>query len=275
LLAVDFRTLAPGTLQTCGADADGKAYCWGGAAGLNYGQLGNGTFAPSSEPVRVAGNLLLRQLTTSRANSYMAGHSCGLDAEGRAYCWGLARYGQLGAAPAQSPNRCIWQEPNVDMPCNPRPVTVAGNQRFITIVAGNESTCAMTEDVRVYCWGYGGFGIIGRGDLDDRSEPTEIGTPTNPTISDKLTIVLPRVQLVVGDSIIATVITKGADGSTVPDGIFAWQSSDDSKVSIGTLPLPQLESKRRVILRAHSPGSVFIEVNGLGLRTWVDLVVNN
>src|SRR2546425_11540679 len=55
-------------------------------------------------------------------------HTCGLDAEGQAWCWGrLGRYGPLSPIGAHPP--------------------------FASISAGDHKTCAVTSEGGVLCWG--------------------------------------------------------------------------------------------------------------------------
>jgi alpha-tubulin suppressor-like RCC1 family protein len=65
------------------------AFCWGQN---DVGQVGDGTTATRYQPVRVAGGLRFRGVTTNPFSM----HSCGVTTTYRAYCWGLNRYGQVG-----------------------------------------------------------------------------------------------------------------------------------------------------------------------------------
>src|ERR1700735_5260795 len=67
-------------------------------------------------------------------------HTCALDLQGRAYCWGSNAYGQLGVT-------------TVDSACGPStgryacslvPVPVATTALFVTISAGGIHTCAVS-----------------------------------------------------------------------------------------------------------------------------------
>jgi alpha-tubulin suppressor-like RCC1 family protein len=83
--------IAAGGYHACGLTSGGQAYCWGN----NYtGALGNGTTtAPltPTTPSAVVGGLSFSQLALG------GGHTCGLTADAKAYCWGLNDFGQLGA----------------------------------------------------------------------------------------------------------------------------------------------------------------------------------
>jgi alpha-tubulin suppressor-like RCC1 family protein len=91
--ALRFATIAAGAGFTCAVALDGAAYCWGRG---RAGQLGAvATDACGSEPcavtpLAVTGGLRWTTLTAGDE------HACGVAADGRAYCWGENRAGQLG-----------------------------------------------------------------------------------------------------------------------------------------------------------------------------------
>jgi len=78
-------------------------------------------------------------------------HGCGLDPDGRAYCWGSNRLGQLGDdsdAPDRSGIRGM--------------VAVASREKFIAISAGANHTCALTRAGAAHCWGLNLTGELGQ-----------------------------------------------------------------------------------------------------------------
>jgi alpha-tubulin suppressor-like RCC1 family protein len=139
-----FQTVGAGYTHTCALSNDGAAYCWGQN---EYGQLGDGTHTDHRAPVRVSGAQRYVSVAVATTGSY----SCGLTAEGSAWCWGLNNYGQLGnGSKTDSFNR---------------PAAVSGALKFISLSAGRFHACGVTGDDAVWCWGgFGGLGSIVRAD---------------------------------------------------------------------------------------------------------------
>jgi alpha-tubulin suppressor-like RCC1 family protein len=134
-----FGSLAAGSYHTCGIAADAAAYCWG-ARWERHGQLGNPSVENGSvRPVRVATELRFVQLTAGQM------HTCGLTAEGVAYCWGDNRWGQLGDGTTAS---------------RATPVPVRGGERFAALGSGAQHTCGVSTDGRALCWGDNFFGSV-------------------------------------------------------------------------------------------------------------------
>lgn len=64
--------------------------------------------------------------------------ACGLTVEGKAYCWGDNRAGQLGTGLREA---------------SPRPVSVSETLRFAALSTGWKSACALTNAGEAWCWG--------------------------------------------------------------------------------------------------------------------------
>jgi alpha-tubulin suppressor-like RCC1 family protein len=152
-----------GSAHTCAIDTDGLAYCWGDNSA---GQLGNGAGPDHDAPARVdaLADRTLVEITTG------ASHSCAIDEDGTAWCWGDNAHGQLGApglgassaTPVQVSTQTGMTDPVVD------------------IAAGGDTTCAATTTGDTYCWGQGDQGEVGDGGSTDRSEPAAV--PTGVTV---------------------------------------------------------------------------------------------
>ena len=137
-----YESINSGLLHNCGVTLEHTAYCWGLGP---LGELGNGSQGSevkSSMPVRVSGGLAFSSISAG------AFHSCAVTSDGAGYCWGLARFGQLGSDSPSEP--CFG-----DYPCNTTPVPVMAGLTFESINAGSERTCGITKLGSLYCWGWG------------------------------------------------------------------------------------------------------------------------
>jgi len=154
---VTFTAVSLGGFHTCGITAGGVAYCWG--ANGDEHPLGDGTTKSRSTPVRVAGDVTYTMLSAGFL------HTCGVTAEGAAYCWGLNNQGQLGDGTTTSRSR---------------PVRVRGDVRFVAVEAGGSGqalgfhTCGVTAAGAAYCWGQNARGQVGDGTTSDRSSPVPV-----------------------------------------------------------------------------------------------------
>ncbi len=149
-----FESLSVGTNHTCGITGAGAAYCWG----INdQGQLGAPTenVSYSEVPVAVSSSLTFSAVASGER------HSCGLDSEGAAFCWGWNWWGQLG---------------NDSITHSSVPLRIPGGFRFASLTSGAHHACGVTEEGRAYCWGRGREGQLGAepGEFDFNTVPEEV-----------------------------------------------------------------------------------------------------
>ena len=124
---------------------DSNVLCWGlnrdGQAGI-LPELGLVVGRFNQRSVQVPESVQDRP-KDQRLSTLFTGpsHTCGLDAEGRAFCWGRNDAGQLGAATAQA--------------VSARMVRVQGDRTFSALALGQGFTCGISREPqqRVYCWG--------------------------------------------------------------------------------------------------------------------------
>ncbi len=149
------RAVALGGSHACALDEDGRAWCWGNDG---QGQLGLGA---ADEAVEHRAPVRLDVLPGLRALALGGSHTCGLDEDGRAWCWGAGSRGQLGEGARRDRSS---------------PVKVRGpRSEWVRLAAGARHTCAIDVLGRLWCWGANGYGQLGVGDTEDRSEPGRVG----------------------------------------------------------------------------------------------------
>jgi alpha-tubulin suppressor-like RCC1 family protein len=88
-------------------------------------------------------------------------HSCAINQDGVAFCWGLGSSGQLG---------------NGFLISRSTPFPVAGGHTFTTIVAAETHSCALTATGQAYCWGLNNVGQLGDGTTTNQPSPTLVAS---------------------------------------------------------------------------------------------------
>ena len=158
-----FSRLGVGDDHSCVLDQDGAAWCWGQGG---EGQLGNTTLDHSAEPVPV------EMPSATAFSSIVAGsmHTCAVDTQEAAYCWGNSGEGQLGGG---SRSRKL----------SPTPVKMPPSTTFSKVSAGYRHSCALDQDGAAWCWGNGETGELGDGQLEDSDEPSPVTMPDGRTFA--------------------------------------------------------------------------------------------
>lgn len=151
-----------GEEHTCAILADRSLRCWG--AGL-AGRLGNG----SDADILLAAAAPAVDLGPGRsARAVAAGdfHNCAILDDRSVRCWGFGQNGRLGYSSTL----------NVYSPAAAGPVNLGAGA--VAITAGASHTCAILDGGSVRCWGNGGSGRLGYGNLasvGDDEVPAAVG----------------------------------------------------------------------------------------------------
>jgi len=182
-------------------DADGTLY----SCGINtYGELGDGTTAASTVPVKV--EVLAGASVQSLTASW--GNTGALLSDGDYYDWGMNGEGQLGngstAPTAASP---------VQVPL-PAPVTVAALGGSLP---GNGQTLVKLDDGELFAWGADGSGQLGNGtEMPGQRTPLQIHAPSG--------------------VIYQTLATSGATSYAIATtgNVYAWGNGSEGQVGDGT-----------------------------------------
>jgi alpha-tubulin suppressor-like RCC1 family protein len=165
-------SVSVGDAHTCARLVDGQARCWGANP---TGALGIGVVGDRSLPTPVVakggpGTRLTGVVSVQAGNDA----SCALLANRRVRCWGYGSYGILG---------------NGDLGNALRPVAVrnvAGTAELGSVTQlslGAGTACVRLASGQARCWGYGGSGAAGNGEVEENvSRPAIVrsGTPPEP-----------------------------------------------------------------------------------------------
>jgi alpha-tubulin suppressor-like RCC1 family protein len=165
--------VSTGDEHSCGIEPGGAVRCWGEN---ELGQLGNGTTtttiiwaSSAAEPAPTS--VLALGLGDTKDVSAGGQHTCALDGQGYAYCWGDNRQGQLGSGYA---NECHVGDSFGLFNCRTQPKRVESGPTYAAITAGGEFTCGLTSSGAAYCWGAGGQGQLGNGSTASSATPTRV-----------------------------------------------------------------------------------------------------
>lgn len=132
-----WRRVSMGSRHGCAIRADGSLWCWGDNS---YGQLGNGyQYRPHMGMAPVPSQPAPVGTATNWVDVGVGDeHSCGLDADGGAWCWGYNGLGQLGDATAA--DRLV-------------PTPVRSGSRWTRLSVGDVGACALDGAAVAWCWG--------------------------------------------------------------------------------------------------------------------------
>lgn len=117
---------------------------------------------PPPLPETVVPNVPTLAFLTDRGNiSAGVRHSCMLDNDGHALCWGSNDEGQVG-------------DGSYEMRSSP--ARVAGNFVFSQVTAGYAHSCGLTIANEVFCWGGNAAGQLGDGTTSSRTAPVRLNS---------------------------------------------------------------------------------------------------
>lgn len=151
-----WRSVAAGSVHSCGLTSDGEAYCWGTDVLGSLGAGGELSATVAATPTKVVGDHRFVSIGVGD------GFTCALDTAGAAWCWGANDLYKLGVGTASPGGGSSI------------PLAVAGGLRFATLEVGRASACGVTLDGSAYCWGHNASGQLGDGSVTARRTPTRV-----------------------------------------------------------------------------------------------------
>ena len=124
-----FIAISAGHTHSCGLTNKSVGYCWGRN---QTGKLGTGTLISSASPVTIWS--AVRDFQGLRAGDT---HSCGLDMQGRGWCWGGNNFGEV-----ENNSSVIRGSP-----------VLRSDDLLLDLGVGEKWTCALFVRGDVRCWG--------------------------------------------------------------------------------------------------------------------------
>lgn len=199
--------VAAGGEHTCALDASGEVYCWG--LGVD-GQLGYADVEPlgdDEDPLSLGPVSL-----DGPATQVVAGrdHSCALLDDGSVQCWGRGLWSPTGYGHTDN----IGDD---ELPSDVGVVDVGAPVQ--QLAAGWYHTCALLDDGRVRCWGYGSMGTLGYGNRDS------IGDDEVPSVAGDVPVGGVAIQVVAGTYHSCALLEGGA--------VRCWGFGGDGQLGYG------------------------------------------
>jgi len=159
--------VALGSDHTCSILDDGSVWCWGSNnnGGLGVGNMSSGSWAYSPNQALLPSGLAAVSISLG------AGHSCVVVDDGRAFCWGYNGDGNIGDGTSGT-NRVS-------------PTEVSGTASYVSISAGSNHNCAITNTGTVKCWGDNWNQALGLGyyTANDQTTPQDAALPAGIDVS--------------------------------------------------------------------------------------------
>ncbi|MCB9594312.1 MAG: hypothetical protein H6719_16380 [Sandaracinaceae bacterium] len=143
--------MAVGFTHTCALVEDMGVWCFGQSGAFPLG-------SPSNEPTPVPGLPADLMSITAGTN-----HDCALDSTGAVLCWG-----------ANGSLQCAVEGSDGAPPLSTAVVAIDGVPPSTQLSANGQSTCAVTREGEVFCWGADDLGQTGQGPSDESPRPPRL-----------------------------------------------------------------------------------------------------
>ncbi|UXR65995.1 hypothetical protein EZJ49_07005 [Bdellovibrio bacteriovorus] len=134
--------------HVCGITTAGVLKCWGNNGN---GQVGDKSTVTKSFPVEVDRGVKYKAVSPGNY------HTCGITVDGILKCWG-ANGTSKRLGDGETTHRST-------------PKAVNSAEKFLKVSAGNDSSCALTDQKKIMCWGLNDVGQLGNGTTDTAGSP--------------------------------------------------------------------------------------------------------
>ena len=149
--------------HSCALKSNGRVWCWGKGT---QGQLGNGGSSDQNYPVAVESSADVPQEDIVQLGAGR-NHTCALKSDGQVLCWGNQRYGILGNGNGGDTYGDFTTRPSlVKLNSGDDPEDFLDD--IVRLGIGNEHSCVLKSDKKVWCWGRGRYDKFGNGNDTDQ-----------------------------------------------------------------------------------------------------------
>lgn len=138
-------------------DDSDSAYCWGANS---TGQIGDGSTSGTLIPVSVINGQIPSGVHLKSLSS-RGFFNCAITSLDKVYCWGTNGSGQLGigsTAQANSPSEVLLGD-------------IPSGSTIKEVSLGSSHVCAVSSEDKIYCWGLGTSGQLGRPSTPSATTP--------------------------------------------------------------------------------------------------------
>ena len=197
--------------SACALTIEGKARCWGYGSNGRLGTNSTANVAPSSAaPTDVPLGTTIIQLDAGQQ------HTCALLNTGAVRCWGTGSSGALGTDSTANIGKSGTEIQDI--------ADAAVGKTVVQVSAGRASTCVLTAEHRGRCWGYNGYGQLGR------DNTTNVGNDASPGMAG-----LTDITMGVGDPKITKIEISGTSACalTVNSGLRCWGYGLNGRLGTG------------------------------------------
>ena len=148
--------IGAGEIHACALSKSDGVWCWGGGESLQLGR-GIDDAKDHSTPVEA---IFPSQALPVHSLAVGAAHNCVVDQVGTVWCWGENDHNEAGQNPGLPCPLGGDSEPCQDVPI---PTPVASDLSAISVVSGDEFSCAIDDLSELRCWGDNSLGELGIG----------------------------------------------------------------------------------------------------------------
>jgi alpha-tubulin suppressor-like RCC1 family protein len=151
-LGTGVKQVSAGENNVCAINKSKNLYCWGQETNDQFNGAGNQTTVPGSP------------ILTDVIDVKVGGtHICAIKTNGTVSCWGNNASGQIGNGSSGG---------NVSTPNTSNGIT-----NGVTLALSANTTCVLSTDDTVSCWGKNDKGQVGDGGGSSQTSPVNLGTP--------------------------------------------------------------------------------------------------